>query len=258
MKEDTQPIGQWLSRRDFLKVIGVTALGTAMLTTGLGCVGCASKKSDYEIHRDNYVIAYQELSRPKIEELLGAENYDRCCTAMLRAYDSFAPQLPTFEDDKNRDQFYRSAPFMLSLYLTLLGEFAYRQDKALDLLRKITLFKVRVDWEKNYPVSKFFYANLAKSKFLLNLGKKRFEEYQDEEYGWAAEFPESDAYLAIDFTRCGLVDWFKDQGVPEIAPIGCEGDLIVAEYYQGLEFIRTKTIANGDEYCDFRFVKEQT
>jgi len=80
---------------------------------------------------------------------------------------------------------------------------------------------------------------------------------QDEEYGWATEFPESDAYLALNFTRCGLADWFRDQGVPEIAPIACEGDFIVAEFLTGLELKRTKTIAGGDDICDFRYVKEQ-
>ena len=31
--------------------------------------------SEEEINRDDYVIEYQKLSRPKIEELLGTENY---------------------------------------------------------------------------------------------------------------------------------------------------------------------------------------
>jgi hypothetical protein len=56
-------------------------------------------------------------------------------------------------------------------------------------------------------------------------------------------------------TKCGLLDWFRDQGASEIAPIACEGDLIRTESLKGLKFIRTKTIANGDEICDFRFVK---
>ena len=81
--------------------------------------------------------------------------------------------------------------------------------------------------------------------------------YKAENYGWATVFPDSDAYLAVDYTKCGLHDWFRDQGTPEISPIACEGDLIWTKMLTGLTFIRTKTIANGDDICDFRFIKQK-
>jgi len=52
-----------------------------------------------------------------------------------------------------------------------------------------------------------------------------------------------------------VTDWFREQGVLEIAPIACEGDYIQFALWKGLKFIRTKTLAGGDEVCDFRFVK---
>ena len=255
MNKKTNYDGRCLSRREFLKVAGGVALGATITAVGLGCAGCAGKKSASEITRDDYVIKYQILSRPKIEELLGAENYERCCSGMLKEYDVFASSLPVLEDDNNHSQFYNSAPFMLSLYRTLLGEFAFDQDEALDLLNKITCYKVREDY-KNRFVERFFLARIAESEFIRELGMKKLE-YRVEQYGWAIEFPESNAHMAFDMTRCGLADWFRDQGVPEIAPIACEGDYVTAEFYTGLELIRTKTIAGGDEICDFRYVKEQ-
>jgi hypothetical protein len=238
-----------LSRRDFL-ILGGAAIGAVL-------VGSRIKRlltSEEEIHRDE-LIEYQILSRPKIEELLGAENYERCCTAMLEAYDAFARRLPYLEDQNNRSQFYHSAPFMLSLYHALRGEFGYSQEEALDLLSQITGYKVRKDYE-NRTIEKFFSSRIAESELIKELGMKKLE-YQDEEYGWAAEFPKSDAYMAFNMTRCGLADWFRDMGAPEIAPIACEGDYITAEFYTGLKLERTKTIAGGDEICDFRYVKEQ-
>ena len=252
MSKEIKCFGRCWTRRECLKAIGGVAVGTVALATGI--VWLRGKKSEYEIHRDE-VIEYQKLSRPKIEELLGAENYDRCCRAMLREYDELAPRLPILEGENNKSQFYHSAPFMLSLYRTLLGEFAFSQDEALDLLSQITCYKVRKDYE-NRTVEKFFLSRIAESEFIKELGMKKLE-YQDEKYGWAVEFPESDAYMAFDMTRCGLADWFRDQGVPEIATIGCEGDYITAEFYTGLELVRTKTIAGGDQICDFRYVKEQ-
>jgi hypothetical protein len=175
---------------------------------------------------------------------------------MLREYEEFALRLPIFDGESNRDTFNASAPFMLSLYRTLLGEFAYSQDEALDLLSQITCYKVRKDYEENQPVTRFFMSRVAESEFIRKLTLARFE-WEDEEYGWASEFPESDAYIAVNMTRCGLAKWFKEQGVPEIAPIACEGDFVWEEFMTGLELVRTKTIADGDDICDFRYVKIQ-
>jgi hypothetical protein len=235
-----------LTRRKLL-ILGEVAAGAALVGSHITKL----LKSEEQIHRE-MLIDYQQLSRPKIDELLGTENYDRCCRAMLIEYDRFAPHLPVFGGGNNRSQLYHSAPFMLSLYRTLLQEFALGQDKALDLLGQITDYKVRRDYA-NRPIETFFLSRVAESEFIKKLGMKKLE-YEDERYGWAVQFPESDATMAFDMTRCGLIDWFKDQGVPEIAPIACQGDYITAEFYSGLELVRTMTIAGGDQLCDFRYV----
>jgi hypothetical protein len=252
MSEGIQCLGRRWTRRECLKVIGGVTVGTLALASGI--VWLRGKKSVYELGQDR-VVEYQKLCRPRIEELLGAENYDRCCAAMLKQYDEFAPRLPILEDRNNRGVFFRNAPFILSLYRALLGEFALSQDEALDTLSQITGYKVRENYA-NDPVMKFILSRVAGSGLFRRLFVSTWER-QDEAYGWATEFPESDAYIAIDVTRCGLVDWYTDEGVPEIGPIGCEGDFIMAEFMTGLELIRTKTIAGGDDICDFRYVKER-
>ena len=250
MSSGIRCFGRRWSRRECLKAIGGLAVGTVALASG--AVWLRGKKSAYELGHEK-VVEYQRLSRLKIEELLGAGNYDRCCGAMLAAYDEFAPNLPAITGQKNRDTFYASAPFMLSLYRALLGEFAFAQESALELLSQITGYKVRKDWETR-AVTRFVMSRAAESEFMRKLTIKGFE-WEDEEYGWAAEFPESEAYIAVDITRCGLVKWFTEQGVPEIARIACEGDYVWAEFMTGLELVRTKTLAAGDDVCDFRYVK---
>ncbi len=251
MSKDVECFGRCWSRRRFLKAIGGATVGTLALASGIAWL--SGQKSVYELGQEK-VIEYQTLCRPKIEELLGAENYERCCAAMASAYDAFAPRLPVLEDKNNRDVFFRNAPFMLSLYRALLDEFALSQEAALDTLSQITAYKVREDYG-NDPAMKFIMSRVARSDLLRKLFVSVWER-EDEPYGWATEFPQSDAYIAIDVTRCGLVDWYTDQGVPEIAPIGCEGDFIMAEFMTGLKLLRTKTIAGGDAICDFRYVRE--
>jgi hypothetical protein len=208
-----------------------------------------------ELHKSE-IRKFQKWCQPVIDELIAANNYDRFCQAALKEYDSFALQLPCFEDDMNKSLFYSNCPWMLSNYRALRGEFNLNQEEALDKLRQISNFKHTVKFENESEFMKSIYPKIAEDEFLRNETLKRFTIKKDEKYGWATVLPESDAYIAVDFTKCGLTDWFRDQGAPEIAPIACEGDYIQFALWKGLKFIRTKTIANGDKICDFRFVHE--
>lgn len=243
-----------VTRRKFIKQIGKASLGSVFVASGGLAMGCTRKEDEKGIHKKE-IVQYQKMCRPIIIKLLGIQNYDRLCEAALKEYDEFFLQLPFLEGKNNKSQFYSSGPFMLSHYRALLGEFPLNQNEALDVLRQITNFKVRKKFENQSLVMKFIFPRVAKYEFLRDLAIKKFT-YKDEKYGWAAIFPKSDAYIAVDYIKCGLSDWFRDQGAPEIASIACEGDFIWTELLTGLKFIRTKTIANGDGVCDFRFVKK--
>ena len=59
--------------------------------------------------------------------------------------------------------------------------------------------------------------------------------------------------VAFDVTLCPLADYFKDQGVPELTPYAaCNLDFAAAGAY-GVDLVRKQTIADGAEYCDFRW-----
>jgi L-2-amino-thiazoline-4-carboxylic acid hydrolase len=59
--------------------------------------------------------------------------------------------------------------------------------------------------------------------------------------------------VAFDVTVCPLADYFKDQGVPELTMhAACNLDNCLARAL-GVELFRTQTIADGDEYCNFRW-----
>jgi len=208
-----------------------------------------------ELHKSE-IVQFQNWCEPVISELLGDDNYDRFCQAALKEYDSFALQLPCFEDDMNKSLFYSNCPWMLSNYRALRGEFNLNQEEALDKLRQISNFKHTKKFENESEFMKSIYPKIAEDELLREETLKRFTIKKDEKYGWATVLPESDAYIAVDYTKCGITDWFREQGAPEIAPIACEGDYIQFALWKGLKFIRTKTIANGDEICDFRFVHE--
>ena len=59
--------------------------------------------------------------------------------------------------------------------------------------------------------------------------------------------------VSFDVTLCPLADYFKDQGMPEITPYAaCNLDFCTADAF-GITLTRTKTIAQGDDHCDFRW-----
>lgn len=213
-------------------------------------------EDEKETHK-NEIIEFQNWCQPIISKLVGTENYNRFCEAALSEYDNFASRLPIFEDDMNKSVFYANCPWMLSNYRALRGEFNLDQEEALDKLLQISNFKHTKKFENESDFMKSIYSKIAEDESLRDEVLKRFMIKKNEKYGWATVLPESDAYIAVDYTRCGLTDWFRDQGVPEIAPIACEGDYIQFALWKGLRFVRTKTIAHGDEVCDFRFVKEK-
>ncbi|RJP33088.1 MAG: hypothetical protein C4536_05065 [Actinobacteria bacterium] len=57
-----------------------------------------------------------------------------------------------------------------------------------------------------------------------------------------------------DFTECGICKFFEKQGAAELIPYMCEQDFIISEY-QGTGLVRTTTLAEGAERCDFRYKK---
>jgi hypothetical protein len=56
----------------------------------------------------------------------------------------------------------------------------------------------------------------------------------------------------IDFVECGIIKFLCAEGAEELAPVLCELDWPHAELL-GIELIRTTTLAQGGERCDFRF-----
>jgi hypothetical protein len=58
----------------------------------------------------------------------------------------------------------------------------------------------------------------------------------------------------VDYIACGNYNFMKAQGAEEFAPYVCMSDMALGDAL-GWGLIRTQTIADGCEFCDFRFKK---
>lgn len=71
---------------------------------------------------------------------------------------------------------------------------------------------------------------------------------------WVVDvLPGNGAYdLGYDYLECGICKLCRDEGCPELAKYLCKLDFMFAEI-MGLSLVRTTTLADGGEKCDFRF-----
>ena len=76
------------------------------------------------------------------------------------------------------------------------------------------------------------------------------------EAGWDMRWQKNDqTEIAFNCHRCVYWDVTTDLGCPELCPAFCANDDIVyGALYPKVWFLRTKTLANGGDYCDFRLV----
>ena len=57
---------------------------------------------------------------------------------------------------------------------------------------------------------------------------------------------------SLDVTACPLYDKAKELGTPEAAQMICCMDREYMNGFRGLDYTRTKSVAEGDECCDYR------
>lgn len=61
--------------------------------------------------------------------------------------------------------------------------------------------------------------------------------------------------FGVDYLRCGICDYFKRKNMFKYVKYCCLVDYAIMKNI-GIAFLRTTTLGNGGEKCDFRFAKE--
>jgi L-2-amino-thiazoline-4-carboxylic acid hydrolase-like protein len=114
---------------------------------------------------------------------------------------------------------------------------------------------------------------IPEAKALADGAEKFTSEYITRIKKWAAwtrkkEYPANwvvafvsgegrDFDYGYDYTECALVKYLKAHGAGEVAPYVCLTDFIRSRTY-GTGLRRSKTLAQGDNVCNFRYKKSRT
>lgn len=70
-------------------------------------------------------------------------------------------------------------------------------------------------------------------------------------------YPKEKDVYRMDITACPYHKYLTELGCPEINRLFCENDVYTYGSLPGIRFIRTKTIGQGDELCNFRLELEK-
>ena len=82
-----------------------------------------------------------------------------------------------------------------------------------------------------------------------------FSEVNPYPFGWSAQFIEGsdpDFIWGVDYTSCGICKLFQQQDAAAFIPYVCFLDLPIYKS-RGIGLVRTQTLAQGGEKCNFRF-----
>ena len=85
-----------------------------------------------------------------------------------------------------------------------------------------------------------------------------FSTYHIENAGRSFQIPvhwHDEFELGYNYYQCGVCKLCADENCPELAKYLCQLDFVMADM-MGITLKRTQTIAEGAQYCDFRYSKK--
>ena len=181
------------------------------------------------------------------------ERTEQIISSALKRFESLLPDLPDVGGERNWDtQYIPVAAWYLALYepMKAYGKTAEDVGRLVYELRKYELDHTPVAVLSKQGKEMFEPASISQMKEWAAWTQKK--EYPA---NWVATFLQGDGKtfdFGYDYSECALVKFFKAHGVPELAPYVCLNDFTQSMAFRtGLE--RSKTIAQGDGVCNFRY-----
>jgi hypothetical protein len=225
-----------------------------------------NKEIDNYIYIESYYmknkkeIFKQFKSLVKTAKIVLSPNYDESILDSIEndahiKFESLLSRLPYVGGDK--------APFTSFMIQSAETIALYKASKSLNLSKREIgklIYEIAESSAQSIPsIKKWLYRKGVFSKKMKESWREWLKESKKREYpeSWVGDFIEGDGKTfdyGINFTECGWIKLIQNEGAEDIAPYACLCDYARMKAV-GVGFKRTKTIANGAELCDFRFVR---
>jgi len=205
---------------------------------------------------DNPFQQSLKWGKPFLIDRFGKEKALALNHSMEEIYQELRPRLPQMKT-KTAKQLLIYAIRSYVLYRAIQDEM--EQEEAFDLITDYGKAVLDVEWIEGFsPIVRATLKNRFLFPKVTQLVREKMNQSNDPN-GWQYEFfkPESGHLLDFNVTRCGMLKFLDNQGIPELTDVICRLDYHMAEnfYPKCAKLVRTKTIAEGAEYCDFRYIK---
>jgi hypothetical protein len=198
-----------------------------------------------------------EWGTPVLIDKFGEEKALALNQTMKEKYQELKPALPEMKT-KTAQQLLIYAIRSSLLFKAIRDEMD--QQEAFDLVADYGETVLDAEWMEGFSAVVRF---LLKNRFLFpkvaRLVREKMNRSNDPN-GWQYEFLPTESGHLLDFnvTRCGMVKFLSDQGIPQLAPVICRLDYHMAENFlpKCARLVRTQTIAENASFCDFRYLKQ--
>ena len=196
----------------------------------------------------------QTFQLMKNEEIDNGKTIDSLKSELFSEYEKIIPEIPCFKG-------YRQRMFNNMLLITAQILAAYRVLKRYDqspeevwiICHQALQARLKAipKW-KRWLMKQFWHTIFG--SMLKRRGRRNLKETL---INFHMEYLEGDGKhydFGINYRKCGHHEFLKQQEAEEIFPYVCLADIALSDAF-GWGLIRTQTIGDGCEYCDFRFKK---
>jgi hypothetical protein len=190
-------------------------------------------------------------ARSVLDEYFGGEA-NVLLAETRREFESLIPQLPYIGGKQ---------PFTEFIIFTAMLLAIYRINKAHGRTVEQTgelMYEIGRVFLRSYPAFlRVMFGRMNFSRRYLDRLRKGAIESHQRKYpdGYVLNFIEGDGKTfdyGVDYFECASCKFLAKQGAPELAPFLCPVDILYSEAL-GWGLMRTTTLAEGAEKCDFRF-----
>ncbi len=185
----------------------------------------------------------------------GREFTDILCIETRHEYEDLIPEIPYIRDMRAGalNSFLLITAQEIALYKTMTA-----RGKGPGQAWEICHEAIKRRMETFSKIKRWLLRRLMHSRFLMRRIKRRVARQEQLKFGdFEVRYVMGDGTdydWGVDYLACGNYNFAKACGAQEFAPYVCMSDIALGDAL-GWGLIRTQTIADGYEFCDFRFKK---
>ncbi len=215
-----------------------------------------SEVKDYYSNQKKLLLNdfYQTIKLMKNQQSFANQMTDSLEKELISEYEKIIPEIPYFKGYRQRmfNNMLLITAQILAVY-RVLSRYNKKPEEIWELCHQALQLKLQsIPKWKRWLMKQFWHKIFG--IMLKRRGRKKVKETLG---NFELEYLNGDGKdfdFGINYTACGHYEFLQEQKALEILPYVCLADIALSDAF-GWGLIRTQTIGDGCQYCDFRFQK---